>query len=343
MFTRSAMLFYYCETPLHAGSGSSMSYIDLPIQREKHTDYPIVQSGGVKGAFRDWAEEIYVSQVTDVTEKKANRQKIIKVFGPEPKKRNENENDPVPADHGGSLSFTDARILLFPVRSFEGGFAWITSPIVIDRLLRSLEMIGCEELPQIDLSPVHDEKVIISDSCALVVNHRQEEQQIILEDFVFYKEEDADQQELASLADWIAEYAFPAAPVFTHMKTQLADRLLILSDTHFRDFVRHSTQVVTRISIGETGTVEKGALWTQELLPTDCLLYSLALAKDMIYRDKLNISADNSIDFLKTFATSSKILQMGGDETVGRGIVRLRYLEMDEREAGMTISEEKGA
>ena len=76
MFTQISMLFQLCETPLHAGSGSSVSYVDLPIQREKHTDYPIVQASGVKGAFRDWASKLAgAGRLPDL---------IKEVFGPEP-------------------------------------------------------------------------------------------------------------------------------------------------------------------------------------------------------------------------------------------------------------------
>lgn len=35
MFQTSKPLFFICETPLHAGSGSDLGIVDLPIQREK--------------------------------------------------------------------------------------------------------------------------------------------------------------------------------------------------------------------------------------------------------------------------------------------------------------------
>lgn len=35
MIKAKKMLFVYTETPLHVGSGASISMIDLPIQREK--------------------------------------------------------------------------------------------------------------------------------------------------------------------------------------------------------------------------------------------------------------------------------------------------------------------
>ena len=52
MFLESKILFIFAETPLHAGTGSGLGAVDLPIQRERSTGYPIVQASGLKGALR---------------------------------------------------------------------------------------------------------------------------------------------------------------------------------------------------------------------------------------------------------------------------------------------------
>ena len=43
MTTQTALLLLTTETPLHAGAGQSVAGIDLPIQREVHTDWPCCQ------------------------------------------------------------------------------------------------------------------------------------------------------------------------------------------------------------------------------------------------------------------------------------------------------------
>jgi CRISPR-associated protein Cmr4 len=58
MFRAARMLFLYTETPLHAGSGTNVVGVDLPIQRERHTQYPMIQSSGIKGALRDVTEQV---------------------------------------------------------------------------------------------------------------------------------------------------------------------------------------------------------------------------------------------------------------------------------------------
>ena len=44
---------FYAVSPIHAGSGASTAAVDLPIQRERHTNWPHIQASGVKGAMRD--------------------------------------------------------------------------------------------------------------------------------------------------------------------------------------------------------------------------------------------------------------------------------------------------
>ena len=58
MFKEQGILFLYTETPLHAGSGTSVGTVDLPIQRERHTDYPLIQGSGIKGGLRDLAYQV---------------------------------------------------------------------------------------------------------------------------------------------------------------------------------------------------------------------------------------------------------------------------------------------
>lgn len=116
MFLRSQLLFIYTESPLHAGTGAGLGPVDLPIQRERSTDYPIVQASGVKGALRSEAE--------------GSDADINAIFGPEG------------AEHAGAFSASDARVVLFPVRSLKGVFAWVTSIDVLARFLRDADIAG---------------------------------------------------------------------------------------------------------------------------------------------------------------------------------------------------------
>src|SRR5581483_9391137 len=121
MFEATALLFIYVETPLHPGSTRGLGAVDLPIQRERTTGYPIVQSSSLKGRLRAEAG----SRLTT--------EEVEAVFGPETERA---------GDHAGALSTGDARLLLFPVRSLAGVSAWTTSVDLLARFRRVATLAG---------------------------------------------------------------------------------------------------------------------------------------------------------------------------------------------------------
>ena len=129
MFDNTSLVTLYAVTPCHAGSGSSVGVVDLPIQRERHTNYPIIQASGVKGAFRANFRNFETKEKVDL------------IFG------SSDQNNA----HMGALAITDAKILAFPMRSSVAPFLWITCPAVLKRLVKDLEIAG---LPSGDISSV---------------------------------------------------------------------------------------------------------------------------------------------------------------------------------------------
>jgi CRISPR-associated protein Cmr4 len=341
MFRAARMLFLYTETPLHAGSGTSVVGVDLPIQRERHTQYPMIQSSGIKGALRDVTEQ--VKGITPVSIKRLSelRKKADKDLTPgEREQKNQLEQVIVPveivfgpeteraSEHGGALSFTDARLLLFPVRSLTGVFAWITCPTVIERFKRDLRRLErFSELEGIMLSNSDPAKAFAPQDCDV----RTADNQIVLEDFAF-QVDPTKASEVTTLADWLATHALPQnQPAYTFWRDRLPKALVVVHDDVFRDFVQFSTEVIARIRIGETGTVQTGALWSEEHLPSDTLLYSLALATDPKVKSDHIADAAQVLRFLKQeVLDKASVVQFGGDETVGRGIVQVTVLDRED-------------
>lgn len=126
MSTDGCLFTFYTLTPLHAGAGDSAGAIDLPVQREKHTEYPVVYSSGMKGSLRCCFEQ-----------SDSLRAHVPEIFG--------KEGDDQKDSASGKVIFTDAKILLFPVRSSEGVFKWVTCPFVIERMKRDLKFIGGDQ------------------------------------------------------------------------------------------------------------------------------------------------------------------------------------------------------
>src|SRR6266566_222789 len=98
------LTFVHALTPLHAGIGQGAGVIDLTIAREKATGLPFLPGSSLKGALR--------ALCVDET-------KCKQIFGPNPAGSDPN------SDYASSIQFSDQRLLLLPIRSLAGTFAWV--------------------------------------------------------------------------------------------------------------------------------------------------------------------------------------------------------------------------
>lgn len=320
MFEKAALMWLYAEHPVHAGTGTGVGAIDLPIQRERVSNWPIIQPSGLKGALREFFDKKY----------KSSRKEITEVFGPETSAGDL---------HSGAVSFTEARLLLFPVRSLKGTFAYVTCPLALERFKRDLDTIkscGGPDLSKINNNAfplITNNTQISEDSVLVTANHQKQADsllvitpqgqnqspQVVFEEFTFKA---TASQEVSQLADWL-KAAASALPWLD--KENLGKRLAVVADNIFKDFVEMSTEVITRNRIDHTtGTVAEGALWTEEHLPRESVLYSLVFAaSSFLAKNPVLKTAKEVINFLTQ--NGAGYLWVGGDTTVGRGLVRLAF------------------
>jgi len=313
MITAKKTLYLYVETPLHAGVGSGLSSIDLPIQRERTTQYPMIQGSGIKGKLRAAMEGDRKERTVE------ERITIDTLFGPPSTPAD--EIDRVNAsDHAGALIFGDARILLFPVRSLNGVFAYTTSYDVLNRFMRDVDHGSCTlawELPQ-EKQIEHTVHITKKQKSRVSSNNM-----VVLEEFSFTAEESSSVDDIAT---WIAAEGLPQTQEYAYWRDKVKDSLIILPEDDFRDFVVNATEIITRISIDrKTKTAAGTALWTEEHLPTDTLLYVPVYATN----SRRNGSTMQAKDILQKVTSlednQEGYIQLGGDETVGRGIVRMQW------------------
>jgi CRISPR-associated protein Cmr4 len=362
MYKIAVPVFLVCETPLHAGSGDSLGVVDLPIQRERHTSFPKIEGSSLKGAIRQafeslsnpdkenkiyklsdkgsgdklkkWSDELdikwtkKVKNAADNSEPLKEAQKdrdentltkyqeaINLTFGPE---NAGNEG------YAGALGFTDARLLLFPVKSMKGVFAWITCPKVLQQFKKDLNLTNnkyVHELPKELTAP---------EGCRIFVKDKSD-RKIVLEEYTFSIDADNADGPCSSLARWLSEVVTSENFWVDKMKKDI----IVLSDDDFTDFVNLSTEVITRTKIkNETGTVEPGALFTEEYLPAESVLYSLVLASPIFKEkdgekgifQKVNGKSEEELvmDFFKNGLPD--VIQIGGNATLGKGLVRTKPL-----------------
>ena len=51
------LLYLYAESPVHTGAADSVDVLDLPVQREAATGYPVIWGQSLKGALRQAADD----------------------------------------------------------------------------------------------------------------------------------------------------------------------------------------------------------------------------------------------------------------------------------------------
>jgi CRISPR-associated protein Cmr4 len=332
MFRQATPLFLICETPLHAGSGDDLGVVDLPIQRERHTSFPKIEGSSLKGSLR----EAFENKLTEIEERK----KIHLAFGyddktPEEKAVKEHFGDD--KQFQGALGFTDARLLLFPVKSMKGVFAWITCKRVLEQFRKDFELSDCKD----QIAVPNDSTV--PKGCALLFK-KNDANHVVLEEYTFkVTEEDITTQLASCLATWLFDSG-------TYWHTHLSKNLVVLSDDDFTDFVNLSTEVITRTKIDNAiGTVQDRALFTEEYLPSESVLYSLALLSSLFHKAKTvepfmgyikkqGLNADNpqiedqvrrdedaEVAAVRTFFEKvPPVVQIGGNVNIGKGLVRIK-------------------
>ncbi len=291
------------ETAIHPGAGQDAGLIDLPVARERITDFPVVVGSSLKGALRD---QLFWQDYKDPTsqpgfsqldEEQQHHQKadsrrqvdrtLAPIFGAQG-----NES----AGAGGIL-VSDARLLLLPIRSLTSHYYWITCPLILERFVRDHKRanFGDVDIPALTLSPQQFAGLTTDDSPAM----------IFLEELQFARNADHDQENTTSVKAAIELIR----PLIRHAATaqRLESQLVILCDEDFTWFARYGLTVTARNVLDRETKASKN-LWYEETLPSDSLFY-------------FSVSERNSgtlSDFDDRFCRSH-YLQVGGNETVGQG------------------------
>ena len=287
-------------TPLHIGAGQGLGHVDLPIVREAHTNFPYIPGTSLKGALRNLeinqvarARGEKPSQVEERLTKNKFDQKeedilrLAKIFGVAGEGAEEGKEV-----GAGKVLFSDAFIVLFPVKSARGVFSLTTCPCVINRFF---ELLGIDQ--RVKDVPEGKVKVLNTNGHKNLINDNNK-YRLLLEEFVFEAEESEELKKFVEL-------------VGTFVGEENKQRIVCVNDTDFMDFVSNYTEVQTHIKINlDTGTVKEGALWTEEYVPAESIF-----AFSLVFLEEL--------DF-----TPPTTFHLGGDITTGKGFVKVQRLEV---------------
>lgn len=329
-FEQFGVLGLYTETPLHCGTESTVGYVDLPIQRERHTQYPVIQGSSIKGVMRDESKRHeklkgQIDRLFGCSEESAQHaDKQAKK--PEDDAGDTTEQSNLPPGIPGSVSFGDGILVAFPVRSSLAPFHWVTCPFVLERVLRLLgECWRGGHPPPGEAWASQDQEAypVLLEELLVTVQHNTEVG-------------DAGSGVISHLLDLLPN----GDRGFAYTRERFAKRLLVIDDDSFRELVTTATDIVTRIKLNILGTTrpikeeaEKAALKQElgmaedeEFDPAD--LQGNLFVEELVPPETLFACALRAPSRPNTLAEafeSLPVIRLGGDETIGRGVTHLTY------------------
>lgn len=262
-------------SPIHAGTGQSLTSVDMPIQREQHSNIPKIEGSSLKGSIK---HTIY--HKLNITESKTE---FYSILGPENGE-----------DSASGVSITDAKLLLFPMRSATDIYQLITCPYILKRWHENTNQGS-------DLN----EKLLNVESGQCIVGKETKllnEKLVMLEEYIFEIEEETE----IDIFDNISEVE------------TFKNKIVVLSDSDFANMVSMYTEIITRNKINvETGTAKGTGLFTEEYLPAETVLYFSIMESAFYERQNPKSPVNYVLDNL------GDIFQVGGNETIGKGFVKI--------------------
>lgn len=283
-----AILGLYTETPLHCGAEGGAGYVDLPVQRERHTHHPVIPGSTLKGVLKD---ELKGAIGDDLH---------VQAFGSDDAKT------------PGTISFGDGVLIAFPIRSSHAPFHWVTCPFALERVFR---VVGLT-LPAGSPKPGHAWAAAAGEVLL-------EELRVCKEPHALFTGRNGSRSgDLARLLDLLPD----ETRGFGYTRSVFLSRLLVLNDDDFRHLVETGTEVLTRIKLNTLGTTttlahgehpeitdaagRQGNMFVEEVVPSETLFFAPL-------RGQTSASTGAVLDHVP------RIVRLGGDETIGRGVTHL--------------------
>lgn len=278
-------------TPTHVGAGQGLDDIDLPVYRNTW-GLPILPGSSFKGVLRQAAADADGSDADTVQT----------LYGPDPKNA---------AKHAGMLALQDARLLLLPVASLRGGWAWVTSAGLLWRYRRDAAAAGLAGLPQPPpaLEPGAHRALVGQSGSPLAMQVHGSTQAMLLEAALTLSVSST----VAAWAAHLAALAFPDDDAA--WRSAFESRMVLVDDDTFMDFCRSGTEVRARVRLDENRVAVDGALWREECVPADSLFWGVFSAQ-LVPAAPAQLEPAEALRRVRPAS-----LQLGGKASVGYGWV----------------------
>ncbi len=331
------LMFLMALTPIHAGSGRAYAEaVDLPIQKDEF-GFPVIWGSGIKGSIR----------AMKTLGGSYDRNCLNAIFGPKEVTAGEEQS-------ASSIVVFDARLLLIPARSLRGVYAYVTSPHLLSHLVNYAELIK-------SLSSKYNGDIegLVSTTRKLIEEGKSLKEgealtssgDLIYKDHIVLNEMPFKARINEGLGGLLEDLA---------LKIGIGGegrRIVVVSDQDIHDIVRKSLVVLNRIRLNyETKTVARGGLWNEEYLPINTIMISGVLYSrprqlryyEVVYSMKCEGEQksedcneikkrlekfsrcrsidENSSDSVWNYINPGDALILGGHETIGKGIFKVKFV-----------------
>lgn len=300
----------YTRSPLHVGAGTSVDIVDLPVMRERITNFPVIPATSLKGVLRQQARDIFGGNDGDPA--------VNLLFGKQDDEQTKDANGKKQS-YAGAVIVGEGKLLAFPVRSLKGCFAWITCPTALRRFERDWGIsLDLDKLP---LKPDHLKPDHCYAGTSVAVSGSNDDCTVVLEEYPLTRTAN---KHAAQIARKLLKTKICDDPVWL---SDLADRLVIVHDDNFQHLVTSCTEIVARIEMNPATRTNEN-LFNQENVPCEALFYSVCTLLDA---RRPGDSQNPKQSFRDLFGKDRKtLIQIGGDETVGLGLCEVKLTEKGE-------------
>ncbi|MFE9243644.1 type III-B CRISPR module RAMP protein Cmr4 [Nocardiopsis sp. NPDC006938] len=307
---REYLLYLYAESPVHAGGAESDGLVDLPIQREVSTGYPVIWGQSLKGALRQAAHDAQWNAGREAGSGEHQLSAVEQVFG----RMASGGDDDVRNTTAGLLSVGDAQLVALPVPTLQRGFAWATSRLALSRLARKHARLNSGHTPP-DVPEVGEDYGL----CANV--EWTHSGQVIGPCVVNIQEEEGERR-LAAWAGLIAREGIGTEPHMSVPGAKFREDLLMVGEAVMAQLLRECTEHSVRVQLEQNSKVVKEGPFTSEYLPTETLMVSVLTLRERGGSEDLEHHHELLRELLH-----GRVLQIGGDETLGKGLMWARLVE----------------
>ena len=282
-------VYLYLLSPLHTG-GTTQEGNLVGIARESHTQLPYIPSSSIRGRLRASIEDCKLRK---------------QLFGPELEDITGNGNQDETNNEGnsandkstasqleqGDIWIGDGSLLWIPVPSLSHGVVWVSCPMLLKRWGRLQT-----DLPEI---PSSLEQPYITN----IFKDKRDKKQVFLKDARIKP----DKLSLWSKFD----------PGNKFILSNDIEQVLLIPNRHFATITQMSLWRQVKIQLDEHKSV-KGGFRYEEAIPPDTLMYFPWGVTSQVKEPEE--SRDLFIEQLE--AEKRKILQIGGQESLGRGFIQ---------------------